>query len=156
MDLSPVAALVAVTAHSIVLFLFSSQGLESLLRSQGLPTIPLVPVSSSQAIVGAVIGMGLLRGGRSINWKLVGGISSGWVVTPIIAALVSFISLFFMQNVFMQETFKPASHKITQEAALRRDEASVSAGEFNSILENKMESALKVKKAWYTTGFLHS
>ncbi len=55
MDLSPIAALVAVSAHSIVLFLFSSQGLEAFLRSHGLPAIPLVPVSSSQAIVGAVI-----------------------------------------------------------------------------------------------------
>jgi len=76
MDLSPVAALVAVWSHSIVLFLFSSQGLETFLRSHGLPTIPLVPVSSSQAIVGAVLGMGLLRGGKGINWHIVGGISS--------------------------------------------------------------------------------
>jgi len=51
MDLSPVAALVAVWSHSIVLFLFSSQGLEAFLRSHGLPSIPLVLVSSSQAIL---------------------------------------------------------------------------------------------------------
>ncbi len=149
MDLSPVAALVAVTAHSIVLFLFSSQGLETFLQSHGLPTIPLVPVSSSQAIVGAVIGMGLLRGGKNINWKLVGGISSGWVVTPIIAAAVSFISLFFMQNVFMQETFKPVQYQITQEAALRIEKAGVSTRAFESIIETKFESALKIKKALY-------
>ena len=105
MELSPVAAFVAVWSHSIVLFLFSSQSLESFLQSHGLPSIPLVPVSSSQAIVGAVIGMGLLKGGRGIKWKTVGGIASGWVTTPIIAALLSFICLFFMQNVFMQNVF---------------------------------------------------
>jgi PiT family inorganic phosphate transporter len=66
MSLSPVAAFVAVWSHSIVLFLFSSQGLEAFLKFHGLPTIPLVPVSSSQAIVGAVIGMGFLKGGRAI------------------------------------------------------------------------------------------
>jgi PiT family inorganic phosphate transporter len=45
LPLSPVAAWVAVVAHSIVLFLFTSEGLEHLLARAGLPTIPLVPVS---------------------------------------------------------------------------------------------------------------
>jgi PiT family inorganic phosphate transporter len=129
MDLSPVAALVAVSSHSIVLFLFSSQGLETFLQSHGLPTIPLVPVSSSQAIVGAVIGMGLLKGGRTINWKLVGAISSGWVITPVIAALLSFVSLFFMQNVFMQETFRPTPHLTGKVVELKMDETGATGSE---------------------------
>jgi inorganic phosphate transporter, PiT family len=147
MELSPVAALVAVWSHSIVLFLFSSQGLEVFLRSHGLPAIPLVPVSSSQAIVGAVIGMGLLRGGKNINWRIVGGISSGWVITPVIAALMSFISLFFMQNVFMQETFRPVSYQITKEAALRIDKTGFSSIELETLKGKKFKSALKIKKA---------
>jgi len=56
--MSPVAAWVVVVAHAIVLFAFASQGLEHLLAQAGLPTIPLVPVSSSQAVVGAVVGLG--------------------------------------------------------------------------------------------------
>ncbi len=147
MELSPVAALVAVWSHSIVLFLFSSQGLETFLRSNGLPTIPLVPVSSSQAIVGAVIGMGLLKGGRSINWRIIGGISSGWIITPVISALISFISLFFMQNVFMQQTFRPVSYQITKEAAFKIDNAGVSSGEFETIKGIKFNSAVKMKNA---------
>ncbi len=108
-ELTPVAASVVVWAHAIVLFLFSSQTLESFLINMGLPSIPLVPVSSSQAVVGAVIGIGLLKKGFwSIKWKMVGGIASGWVTTPVIAAVVSFVSLFFLQNVFQQEVFKPA------------------------------------------------
>ena len=100
--MSPVAAWVVVIAHSVVLFVFASEGLERLLASHGLPTIPLVPVSSSQAIVGAVIGLGLLRGGRDIDWRLVRNIGVGWITTPVIAALVCFITLFFVQNVFDQ------------------------------------------------------
>jgi PiT family inorganic phosphate transporter len=107
MELTPVAAFVAVWSHSIVLFLFASQGLENILIRFGLPPIPLVPVSSSQAIVGAVIGMGLLKGGRGIRWRTVGGITIGWVVTPAIAILICFISLFIFQNVFQQEVFRP-------------------------------------------------
>ncbi len=119
MSLSPIAALVVVSAHSLVLFLFASQGLEAFLKQHGLPPIPLVPVSSSQAIVGAVIGIGLLKRGRGIRWRILGGIGSSWVVTPIIAALVSFISLFFLQNVFEQKTYRPVSYGITSEAMAR-------------------------------------
>ncbi|SDP33584.1 inorganic phosphate transporter [Desulforhopalus singaporensis] len=103
--LSPIMAFVAVLSHSIVLFLFASQGIESFLLAHGLPPIPLVPVSSSQAIVGAVLGMGLMRGGRNINWKKVSGIAVGWVCTPVIAGIVCFICLFFAQNVFQQIVF---------------------------------------------------
>ncbi len=105
MPLSPVAAWVVVMAHSIVLFLFASQGLESFLQSYGLPTIPLVPVSSSQAVVGAVMGIAILKGGRGIRWRVLGGIGMGWVAAPAIAGIVCFIGLFFLQNVFDQKVY---------------------------------------------------
>lgn len=103
--LSPVMALVAVWAHSIVLFLFASQRLEQLLIGAGLPSLPLVPVSSSQAIVGAVIGMGLLKGRHNIRWRTVGGIAGSWVTTPVFACLISFVLLFVLQNVFQQTVY---------------------------------------------------
>jgi PiT family inorganic phosphate transporter len=117
--LSPVAAFVVVFAHSVVLFLFASQRLQDLLMQLGLPPIPLVPVSSSQAIVGAVIGIGLLKGGRGIRWRTLGGISSSWIVTPVIAAILSFISLFFLQNVFEQEVYRAVKYSLTPEAVAR-------------------------------------
>ena len=130
-ELSPVAALVVVWAHSLVLFLFSSQALESFLSSHGLPTIPLVPVSSSQAIVGAVIGIGLLRGGKSIRWRTVVGISCGWVAAPVIAALISFIALFFIQNVFQQETYRSAhSLNPTKKTSIKTKESRREFGTF--------------------------
>jgi len=118
-NLTPVAAAVVVWSHSAVLFLFSSQTLEAWLQGHHLPSIPLVPVSSSQAIVGAVIGIGLLKGGRNIKWKTVAGITSGWVSTPVIAAGVCFVSLFFLQNVFQQQTFKPVEYSLTKGAMER-------------------------------------
>ncbi len=147
MELSPVAAFVAVWSHSIVLFLFSSQSLEAFLQFHGLPSIPLVPVSSSQAIVGAVIGMGLLKGGRGVKWKTVGGIASGWVITPFIAALVSFICLFFMQNVFMQETYKPVQYQITPAAQIVINGAGVEIDSLKYIVGKKYQSAAQMKKA---------
>ena len=105
MPMSSVSAWVVVIAHSIVLFLFASEGLEHYLAIAGLPTIPLVPVSSSQAVVGAVLGLGLLRGTRDIDWRLIRNISLGWLTTPLISAALCFVALFFLQNVFNQTVF---------------------------------------------------
>ncbi len=101
--LSPEAALVVVLAHGIVLFLFASQRLEQLLISYGLPTFPLVPVSSTQAVVGAILGVGLLKGATEINYGVLGEIAIGWVVTPIVAGITAFLALFVFQNVFEQK-----------------------------------------------------
>jgi len=98
--LSATAALVAVISHSIVLFMFASRGLEAWLAGNGLPTIPLVPVSSSQAVVGAVVGISILQGAAGIRWSVLGKIVAGWIVTPIAAGLICFVGLFFLQNVF--------------------------------------------------------
>ncbi len=100
---SPGAALVVVLAQSIVLFVFASEELRQWLLSHRLPAFPLVPVSSSQAVVGAVIGVGLVRGARGVEWKALGSIALGWVATPILAGLISLTTLFFVQNVFDQE-----------------------------------------------------
>lgn len=107
--LTPVAALVVVLSESIVLFLFASKGLETWLASHGLPTIPLVPVSSSHAVIGGIVGIVLAKRGRGVNLKVLGKISSGWVTTPIIAGVITFIALFFAQNVFEQKVVEPIS-----------------------------------------------
>jgi PiT family inorganic phosphate transporter len=121
LPLSPVAAWVVVVSHSLVLFVFASEGLESLLASAGLPTIPLVPVSSSQAVVGAVIGIGMLKGGRTIQWRVLGGVGLGWVATPILAGVVCFVGLFFLQNVFNQTVYRPVPHALSPEVIERLD-----------------------------------
>ncbi len=98
--LSANSALISVISHSIVLFMFASRGLEAWLAGHGLPTIPLVPVSSSQAVVGAVVGISILQGTAGIRWSVLGRIVIGWIVTPIAACFICFIGLFFLQNVF--------------------------------------------------------
>jgi len=104
----PVGGWVVVMAHSLVLFVFSSQSLQTFISSIGLPQIPLVPVSSSQAVVGAVCGLALSngwKGVRQIKWSVLRNIALGWVATPAIAALISYIALYFVQNVFEQPVY---------------------------------------------------
>lgn len=104
-QLSPITAFIVVLSSSIVLFLFASQGLKTFLVGHNLPSFPLVPVSSSQSIVGGVIGIGLAKGGHNLNLKILGRISLGWIATPIIGAVVAFITLFVVQNVFGQVVY---------------------------------------------------
>tara|TARA_Y100000588_G_scaffold97533_1_gene106018 strand:- start:709 stop:1395 length:687 start_codon:yes stop_codon:yes gene_type:complete len=100
--ISAPTALIVVLSSSFVLFIFASVSLQNFMISIGLPPLPLVPVSSSQAVVGSIIGIGIAKGDRNINFKKLATISFGWLLTPTISMLLSFISLFFMQNVFMQ------------------------------------------------------
>lgn len=113
--LSPVTAFIVVLSSSTVLFLFASEGLKAWLTSHGLPSLPLVPVSSSQAVVGAVLGIGIAKSGRNIKLNILGNISLGWITTPVISGIISFVLLFIMQNVFMQEVYTPVEYKISDE-----------------------------------------
>ena len=100
LELSSEAAFVVVVSQALVLFIFSSSALSSFLGRMGLPPIPLVPVSSTQVVVGAVLGIGLYKGVRNINLRLLGSIASGWITTPVAAGLLSFFLLFFVRNLF--------------------------------------------------------
>jgi phosphate/sulfate permease/DNA-binding NarL/FixJ family response regulator len=100
LTLTPENAIVVVLAQSLVLFIFSSSSLSALFVSMGLPAIPLVPVSSTQVVVGSVLGIGLVKGVQEIQFKVLGNIALGWVLTPILSGLLTFFSLFFIQNVF--------------------------------------------------------
>jgi len=48
-----------------------------------------VPVSSSQAVVGAVLGVGLLKSAETLRLRALLGILSGWLATPVLAGLAS-------------------------------------------------------------------
>lgn len=101
--LSPVTALIAIFAESLVLFFFASRGLYNFLLRHGLPTFPLVSISSTHVIVGAIVGIGIAKGGKNIRYDILGKMALTWVIAPILAALMSFIMLFIMQNVFEQK-----------------------------------------------------
>ncbi len=123
MPLSPVAAWVVVVSHSLVLFLFSSTRLEQLLVDWGLPPVPLIPVSSSQAVIGAVLGVAFVQARgkalRQVRWNTLFSIASGWVSTPVVAALISVLLLFVMQNVFLEKVYHQEAYCLSH-AALER------------------------------------
>jgi len=146
-EMSPVAAFVAVLSNAVVLFLFASEGLRAFLLGHGLPAFPLVPVSSSQAIVGSVIGIALVKGGRGIRWRMIGEIAGAWIATPVVAIVISFISLFILQNVFQQKTYIPVEYQLTAEAEQRILKAGIGTDVLTDLRGKTYPSATQFRKA---------
>ena len=144
MTLTPLAAWVAVMSHSIVLFLFASERLEQLLANMSLPTIPLVPVSSSQAVVGAVIGIGMLQGGREIQWPRILGIVRGWAITPVISCLLCFVGLYFLQNVFQQEVKRESSYLLSTRVLEKFQKEGIEITGLNQLANSTFSSSAEL------------
>ena len=71
-------AFVAVLAEAIILHIFTQVG---------------VPVSASQAIVGAIIGIGLAKGIRTVSARKITQIIGGWVLTLLVSILIPYLFL---------------------------------------------------------------
>lgn len=73
--IGPLGALIAGVSHSLTVHFYTQIG---------------VPVSSSQAIVGAVVGIGLIKGMKAIHPKTLVQIMIGWISTPIVAGVACY------------------------------------------------------------------
>jgi len=56
-----------------------------------------VPVSTSQAIVGGVTGVGLVRGARTVSKRTLAEIAIGWVSTPLFCGIIAY----FMMRIYL-------------------------------------------------------
>ncbi|NGX59331.1 MAG: Low-affinity inorganic phosphate transporter 1 [Chlamydiae bacterium] len=58
-----------------------------------------LPVSTTHAIVGAIVGFGALTLGFSgVEWKMVGGIALSWVISPVISGFLSYLIFGVLQR----------------------------------------------------------
>jgi len=74
MPMDAFSALVAVLSMSITVHIFAVIG---------------APVSTSQGIIGAIIGIGFMRGARAINYSALKSIGLGWILTPVMALILA-------------------------------------------------------------------
>ena len=74
--LDPFTAFVTVLAGAVSLHLFTQVG---------------IPVSSSQAIVGAVVGVGLVGDIRTVSPRVLTRIGLGWVLTPLASGMLAWL-----------------------------------------------------------------
>ncbi len=76
-------AFIAVFAEAITVWLYTQVG---------------VPVSTSQAVVGAIFGIGLVKGMQTVKFKTVRNIVIGWITTPIISGSIAYIFYVIIYN----------------------------------------------------------
>ncbi len=70
-----------------------------------------LPVSTTHAIVGAMIGFGVVAGGFSvINWAKLGAVVLSWVVSPVFSLIISFVMFKIIVRTVLigQTSFKKA------------------------------------------------
>ncbi|MCU0453914.1 MAG: inorganic phosphate transporter family protein [Bacteroidetes bacterium] len=138
--ISPITGFAVVLAETIVLTLFTSQTLEGLLLGWGLPSIPLVPLSATQSFIGAVIGVGLAKDPQSIDFRVFGKISIGWVAAPLTAGILAFILLFFVQNVFEQKVIHPVPYVISPSVLQRLQDEGVETSGLHGLINRRFDN----------------
>ena len=138
--ISPLTGLVVVFAEFLVLMLFTSETLESFLTSLGLPSFPLVPLSTTQSFIGAVIGVGMAKDPLSINFRVLGKIAIGWVVAPVSAGIITFFSLFFIQNVFEQKVIHAVPYEISASVIDRLKSSGIPTGGITDLVGKQFDN----------------
>jgi PiT family inorganic phosphate transporter len=83
MRLDAFSAFIAVFAVALVVDLFAHAW------EIGTLVLPAIPVSITQALIGAVLGIGFARGLHTMRMPVLGLIALGWVLTPLMAALLT-------------------------------------------------------------------
>ncbi len=150
--ISPITGFAVVLAEFIVLLLFTSQELETLLLTLGLPTIPLVPLAATQSFVGAVIGVGLAKDPQSVDFKVFGRISLAWVIAPVAAGLLSFVMLYFVQNVFEQKVIDPRAYQLSPSVMQRLADDRVDTTALADLSATRFTNAKSFKNALLARG----
>ncbi len=85
--LDAVTAFIAVLAEAMVVDFFAHSW------DFGGFILPAIPVSATQVLVGAVVGIGLARGIQTIKGRVLLHIIVGWGTTPLVAALLAYALL---------------------------------------------------------------
>jgi phosphate/sulfate permease len=74
-EIDPAMAFAAQLSAALVMNIFAMVGM---------------PTSVAHAVIGAVIGVGFVKGTSAVNMKLARNIFLAWILTPIVAALIAF------------------------------------------------------------------
>jgi PiT family inorganic phosphate transporter len=111
-----------------------------MLNYLGLPAPPLVPVSITQAMVGGVMGIGLAKGGRYLNFRILGKTGLGWVITPVAAGVICLILLFIVKNVFDREVYKEVKFEINKAVIENINSNGISVENFSGVRDSTFES----------------
>ena len=84
--LDPFSALIVVLAQAITVHIYTFIG---------------VPVSTSQAVIGAILGVGIVKGISTVSTRTLVNILIGWFFTPVIASFIAVVLFFAIHLRYM-------------------------------------------------------
>ncbi len=84
--LDPFSALIVVLAQAITVHIYTFIG---------------VPVSTSQAVIGAILGVGIVKGISTVSTRTLANIFIGWFFTPVIASFIAVVLFFAIHLRYM-------------------------------------------------------
>ncbi|NIM41625.1 MAG: inorganic phosphate transporter, partial [Hydrogenophaga sp.] len=90
-------------------------------------------------------GIGLtrgMRGARQVRWSVLGNIALGWVLTPAIAAVICFVLLFVVQNVFQQQVYTPVHYQVTASVLGQLEDDGVDVAPLRGLIGEPFENAV--------------
>ena len=59
-----------------------------------------IPVSTSQAVVGAVVGAGMTKGVKNVNFGVFKNIAIAWISSPLAAGILSYLIALAIKSYF--------------------------------------------------------
>jgi sodium-dependent phosphate transporter len=121
--LSPTRGFCAELATAMVILIASQFGL---------------PTSSSQCLIGAIVGVGICEGARGVNWKLFGQQVASWAATMVVC--VGITGLLFAQGVYTPN--KAANTQIVAYKNGLGNMVNTSTRAYNSTLYSYRDAAL--------------
>ena len=83
----------------------------------------------------------------SESQKVLGRISSGWLATPVISAAITFVLLFFVQNVFSQQVFTPVRYQLSGEVVQKLTDDGVYDDALADLVGREFETAAEFSDA---------
>jgi PiT family inorganic phosphate transporter len=85
-DLDPFSALIVVLALAVTVHIYAVIG---------------VPVSTSQGVIGGVLGIGIVRGVNTVSRRTLRNILIGWILTPVAACFLALVLNFLIHLKYM-------------------------------------------------------
>ena len=94
-----------------------------------------------------MIGIGIVQGGRELQWQRIYSIVRGWVITPIISLLICIVGLYFLQNVFQQTVKRESQYQLSSGVLEQFRKAGINTDELDTLTGSVFFSSAEVVRA---------
>jgi PiT family inorganic phosphate transporter len=78
---------------------------------------------------------------------MLGNISVGWITTPVISAVMCFVALFFLQNVFNQQVYRQVHYELSPPVLEKLAQLDIATEKLDDLQGKEFDSSVKFLEA---------